>query len=45
MWIVFRLEDDHMQNVGNLRAMADDSHIVTVIEKRLKQQLALLKVE
>ena len=25
LWMIFRIEDDHSQNTGNLRAMCDDS--------------------
>lgn len=33
MWMVFFIEDMHSQNVGNLRALADDSGIVEELEK------------
>lgn len=34
LWIFFRIEDDHSTNIGNLRALIDDSHLYTQIESQ-----------
>ena len=36
MWMLFRIEDDHMQNVGALNTMADDSSLIKHLEEMIK---------
>lgn len=31
MWITIRIEDDHSQNLYNLNALTDDSHLLLAI--------------